>query len=91
MGMLGGWYSDPGEQQPVKKTASVRVDTALGPEWHQINRAAPSAQAPPQVQQQQAVLVQGQPQLSRAGMQRHSFLHNDSKPPALVIPVIALG
>jgi hypothetical protein len=44
MGMLGGWYSDPGEQQPVKKTASVRVDTALGPEWH-VARSAPSAQA----------------------------------------------
>ena len=32
----------------MKKTASVRVDTALGPESHQINRATPSA--PPQVQ-----------------------------------------
>jgi len=53
--MLGGWYSDPGEQQGLKKTASVRVDTALGPEYHvrptQVNQA-------PQMVPQQPVVLQ---------------------------------
>ena len=70
MGMLGGWYSDPTEQQQaLRKTASVRVDTSLGPEYH-VRPVASAAQAQPQVQmpvQQQALATQGQTQLSRAG------------------------
>ena len=54
-GMLGGWYSDPAEQQGLKKTASVRVDTALGPEYH--------------VQQPVAVPMQVQQQAPRPGVQ----------------------
>ena len=56
MGMLGGWYSDPTEQQQaLRKTASVRVDTSLGPEYH-VRPVASAAQAPPQVWSQYLTL-----------------------------------
>ena len=63
--MLGGWYSDPGEQQGLKKTASVRVDTALGPEYH-----VKPVVAPMQVPQQASPAVQtsAPTQLVRSGM-----------------------
>ena len=66
-GMLGGWYSDPAEQQGLKKTASVRVDTALGPEYHVQQPVA----VPMQVQQQAprpGVQTAAPTQLARSGM-----------------------
>ena len=66
-GMLGGWYSDPAEQQGLKKSASVRVDTALGPEYHVQQPVA----VPMQVQQQAprpGVQTAAPTQLARSGM-----------------------